>query len=87
MFDDDLLLGVRYYLNIDRCAQKTLRDKPNKILGLKPVYGPTLFALNEFCNQSYYQSSNGRWKRYASTPSIAVKCCPSPTDLSEKCVK
>ena len=82
-----IFLGVRYYLNIDRCAYGSLRDKPDKFLGLKAVFGPNIYALNQYCNESYFFDGRppGKWRKYLSTPATTVQCCP--TSLPSKCVR
>ncbi|XP_047139407.1 uncharacterized protein LOC101240970 isoform X1 [Hydra vulgaris] len=61
------MTGVRYFMNLDRCAYKSLTQSSSIILQSNIAYGPDLFAVDKECYHAfYYDEPNDRWKRYIS---------------------
>lgn len=59
--------GIRYYLNIDRCAYGGERSTRDATTGQKRVYGPDVYAVDKECHYVYYYSeAPSKWYRYDS---------------------
>lgn len=76
------ITGVRYYLNIDRCAYGGLRETGDRITGRKRVYGADVFAVDDMCYNAYYYNENkSSWIKYNSVSWKKFRnlyCSPSP---------
>ena len=70
-----LFKGIRYYLNIDRCAYGGVVAVRSLLDGTPQVRGAEILAVkfvNSKCTQVYY-NDDGVWKRYGSARNIRCK--------------
>ena len=67
------LTGVRYYLNIDRCAYGGVIAVRSVLDNTPQVRGAEVLAVNSECTQVYY-NDDGIWKRYGSALPSDIRC-------------
>ncbi|XP_047140005.1 uncharacterized protein LOC105843326 isoform X2 [Hydra vulgaris] len=61
------LTGVKYYLNTDRCAYRSIIQSRNVRLTTPVVFGPDVFAVDKKCYHAfYYDEPEEDWQRYTS---------------------
>ena len=81
-----MILEIRYFLNVDRCAYGGLQEYADNSLGWKRVAGPTVFAVGPLCNFVYYydEQPSGGWVMYNSARwdwLRRVHCDPEPREV------
>ncbi|XP_065639601.1 uncharacterized protein LOC136071759 [Hydra vulgaris] len=57
------ITGVRYYMNIDRCAYKSNTQSSNSVLTNPVTYGHDVFAVDKECYNAFYFKDE-KWWRY-----------------------